>query len=258
MALQHAITLESCLPDRFPTSMYPNCLALLSAPPFDQPPRHSCCPVCAVTSMPTETTVRCERGTLLSLAAQGVPCDFATSLSHGRTLAILAACARGFLAAPHAAAPRYAYPPVRVILEALRSAQYFVHFITNSLSLPMLGALKMTALRTAVRGILCGGDAGVADECQRVDEAPYLQIRTPPRPAVAPQHRPLLVVDGLLAFTGAVDLTVNTLRQAAGAPACFTVVTDVHEVVQLHNGLISPLWPQGNNLTPTPSPLGLS
>lgn len=240
-------TLDSLWPCPFPKYVCQHCCALLADAPIDRQTRDARCPVCAVVYLPTTAYTAGEVGAYLR--AHGLALAFHDVLSHGRQLAILAACARGFQAAPHAAQSHYAYPPLRVVLEALHSAQQCVHFLTQGLSPQFLGALKLTALRVAVRGIVVGGSAEMTDEFQRLDEAPYLQVRVSPRPVQEPHLQPLVVVDGLLAFAGAVHLTVEGLRQAATAPDRFTVVTDVHEVGQLHNRLFSPTWATGSRCT---------
>jgi hypothetical protein len=239
MSTVHFI-LDSLWPSPVPQYVCQHCCALLTDAPFDPQTRAARCPVCAVVYVPTAAYAAEEVGTYLQ--AHGLALRFQDGLGHSSQLAILAACARGFRAAPHAAAAGYAYPPLRVILEALHHAQQFVHFRTAGLSPQLLGALKLTALRIGVRGLVWGGDAGLPDDLQRLDEAPRLQIRLGPLLEQEVNPQPLIVVDGLLAFTGAADLTVAGLHQAAAAPDRFLVVTDVPEVVQLHNHLISPTW----------------
>jgi len=55
-------------------------------------------------------------------------------------------------------------------------------------------------------------------------------------------HQKLVVIDGLLAFKGAANLTLAGWRKAAQGRDVVEVVTDVDEVIDLNNRLFSPIW----------------
>ena len=50
------------------------------------------------------------------------------------------------------------------------------------------------------------------------------------------------MIDGLIAFKGSANLTVSGWRRAAEGRDIIECVTDVKQVVQLHNRYFSPIW----------------
>jgi phosphatidylserine/phosphatidylglycerophosphate/cardiolipin synthase-like enzyme len=77
-------------------------------------------------------------------------------------------------------------------------------------------------------------------------------------------HQKLIVVDGLVAFKGSTNLTLNGRRKPTRGLDHVEFVTNINEVIDLHNRLFSPVWASfskiGNlNSCPlTPCRLGLS
>jgi len=55
-------------------------------------------------------------------------------------------------------------------------------------------------------------------------------------------HQKLIVIDGLVAFKGSANLTLNGWRKATRGLDHVEVVTNVNEVIDLHNRLFSPVW----------------
>lgn len=55
-------------------------------------------------------------------------------------------------------------------------------------------------------------------------------------------HQKLVVIDGLLAFKGSVNLTPTAWRKAALGYDEVEVLTDVEKVINLHNCYFSPIW----------------
>lgn len=51
-----------------------------------------------------------------------------------------------------------------------------------------------------------------------------------------------MVIDGLLAFKGATNLTLAGWRKAARGRDVVEVVTNIEEVIDLNNRLFSPIW----------------
>ena len=55
-------------------------------------------------------------------------------------------------------------------------------------------------------------------------------------------HQKLIVIDGLLAFKGSANLTQTAWRSAENNMDVVEIVTDVDEVIKLHNRYFSPIW----------------
>lgn len=64
-------------------------------------------------------------------------------------------------------------------------------------------------------------------------------------------HQKLIVVDGLLAFKGAANLTLTGWRKAAKGLDHVEVVTKTEEIIDLHNRLFAPVWAQRSGMGPT-------
>ena len=142
------------------------------------------------------------------------------------------------------------YPPMRGLLEAQNQAQRFIHFSTYGISHQFIGALKITAQRIPVRGIV-----SVPPNQERIlpeldnykNEAPNLEIKT----VCASTHnwdelphQKLIVIDGLLAFKGSANLTLTAWRKAQRDYDEIEVATDMEKVINLHNRYFSPIWRQ--------------
>jgi phosphatidylserine/phosphatidylglycerophosphate/cardiolipin synthase-like enzyme len=81
-------------------------------------------------------------------------------------------------------------------------------------------------------------------ECYR-NEAPGLEIKTvcaSSRNWEELPHQKLVVIDGLLAFKGSVNLTPTAWRKAARGYDEVEVLTDLEKVINLHNRYFSPVW----------------
>jgi len=156
-------------------------------------------------------------------------------LEHGRTLAAIASRLKK---------QDERYPPLRALLESLNSAKHFVHFTTYGISHLLIGALKMTSLRVSVRGIVSNVDASALRELKESDEAPGFKVKTYGTEASWAEmpHQKLIVIDGLFAFKGSANLTLNAWRKAAQGRDLLEVETDVDKIIDLHNSLFSPLW----------------
>jgi phosphatidylserine/phosphatidylglycerophosphate/cardiolipin synthase-like enzyme len=110
------------------------------------------------------------------------------------------------------------YTPLRGLLKALSIARKFVHFTTYG-GIPhlLIGALKITAQRVHVRGIVSGAKGEVLSEntvselTNYHEEAPEMcvKIYDPSLAGWATMpHQKLIVIDGLLAFKGSANLTL--------------------------------------------------
>jgi len=140
------------------------------------------------------------------------------------------------------------YPPLKGLFESINKAQQFIHFTTFGINQQILGALKLAAQRIQVRGIvsLPPNQAWLLPEleCYR-NEAPGLTIKTvcaSSRNWEELPHQKLVVIDGLVAFKGSVNLTPTAWRKAARGYDEVEVLTDVEKVINLHNRYFSPIW----------------
>jgi len=193
------------------------------------------CPACAIDYV---TTDDCPNPADY-LTMRGLNITFHDLIGHSRRLAGIARQTRESLAGA-----RPFYPPMRALLEALANAEHFVHFTTYGISALMLGAVKMTAQRVAVRGVISGvkQPALYQEVTSFIDEAPRLELRTFTSDNNYFPHQKIIVIDGLLAFKGSANLTDFAWRKAAQGREVIEVVTDVAEVVELHNRFFSPIW----------------
>jgi len=154
-----------------------------------------------------------------------------------------------------------AYTPLRGLLKALSIAEKFVHFMTYG-GVPhlLIGALKVTAQRVHVCGIVSGAKGEMLSEntvselTNYRDEAPemHVKIYDPSLTgfAVIP-HQKLIIIDGLLAFKGSANLTLAGWRKAAQGRDTVDVVTDVDQVIELNNRLFAPIWAELSDIGET-------
>ena len=140
------------------------------------------------------------------------------------------------------------YPPLKGLFESINKAQQFIHFTTFGINQQILGALKLAAQQIQVSGIvsLPPDQAWLLPEleCYK-NEAPGLSIKTvcaSSRNWEELPHQKLVVIDGLLAFKGSVNLTPTAWRKAARGYDEVEVLTDVEKVINLHNRYFSPVW----------------
>jgi hypothetical protein len=139
------------------------------------------------------------------------------------------------------------YPPVRSLLRAILHAKSFIHFVSYGISPTMIGILKLAAQYVPVRGIISGnvGEQIISEVTDFAYEAPSLSlcfwkhgnVRGMDEP-----HQKLIVIDGLVAFKGSANLTHMAWRSANNGMDIIEVVSDVEEVIKLHNTFFSPLW----------------
>jgi phosphatidylserine/phosphatidylglycerophosphate/cardiolipin synthase-like enzyme len=209
------------------------------------------CPICGVQycSTATHPTNKVHQ----YLRHQGLELWFNDLIEQSRRLASIAQKARNSLnSQTNGRSP--SYPPMRALLAALNNAEKFVHFATYGISDMILGALKMAAQHVVVRGIISDADERMVGELTNYrNEAPDFKTIVYERGSwsgglsIFP-HQKIVVVDGLLAFKGSANLTVSGLRKAAQWRETFEIVTDVKEVVDLHNRFFSPIWAEHSTL----------
>jgi phosphatidylserine/phosphatidylglycerophosphate/cardiolipin synthase-like enzyme len=153
----------------------------------------------------------------------------------------------------------FTYPPLRGLLKALSIAQKFVHFTTYG-GIPhlLIGALKVTAQRVRVRGIMSGArgemlsENTVSELTSYRDEAPNMHVKIyDASTGLSMPHQKLIVIDGLLAFKGSANLTLAGWRKAAEGRDVVEVVTEIDEVIELNNRLFAPIWAELSDIGET-------
>lgn len=133
----------------------------------------------------------------------------------------------------------------------LNTAESFVNLISYGISHQIIAALKMTALRgVSVRAVI----SNVSDELMKELEISKAEMTT----ALADDrwsikafssanrfkipHQKICIFDGLMAFKGSTNFTLNGLRNADSGHDMFERVTNIKEVIELNNKFFSPLW----------------
>ncbi len=228
--------IESLLRFSPPQFLCERCCGLLNASISVQKQGTSlCCPVCGVAYVPTEDFPTPTD----YLKSRGLEVRFHDLFGHSRKLAHVAHEMRRSLLSGS-----LQYPPMRALMEAMYSAEQFIHFTTYGISALLLGGLKMAAQRVDVRGIVSGikHDSMVRELTDFRDEAPRLHTRVFQNEGQYFPHQKIIVIDGLLAFKGSANMTDFGWRKAAQGREVIEVVTDVNEVIDLHNRYFSPVW----------------
>jgi phosphatidylserine/phosphatidylglycerophosphate/cardiolipin synthase-like enzyme len=204
--------------------------------------RISRCPVCGVIYRPGDTYSYWQPYKFLTNEGHGIA--FENPVAHGQRLAAIAY---------NFNKRSIDYPPMRAILESISAARQFVHFTTFGLSHALFGALKLKAQTTTIRGIAANLHSDFAREISDYrNEAPRLELKVYERNNTGNDsgnipHQKLIVIDGLLAFKGAANMTNEGLRKAAVGRDHIEVVTNIEEVVTLHNKLFSPIWSESSD-----------
>lgn len=211
------------------------CALLIDQPALYTPSGGFRCPSCGIDYLPTPDYP----SPAAYFTQRGLAIDLPHPIEHSRRLALIARNARESLNGL-----RPFYPPMRALLEALGSAERFVHFTTYGISAMLLGALKMAALRVDVRGVVSGIKQNTLYQelTGYTDESPRLHVRTFTNENAYFPHQKIIVVDGLLAFKGSANLTDFAWRKAAQGREVIELVTDTADVVELHNRFFSPVW----------------
>jgi hypothetical protein len=212
------------------------CLALLVGAPSAKYPENPRCPVCDVQYEPTEEYSRNRADAYLR--NQGLSIEIENLLEHCTGLAEAMQTRNVF---------GKAIPPLYLLLATVSRAKKFVHFTSFGISEFFMGALKLKAHTIQVRGIVSNVDERTLDEITSLkDDVPsgQLEIQHYLRNEAweeAP-HQKLIVIDGLVAFKGSANLTLPGWRKAAKGRDHVEPVTNVNEVIGLHNKLFSPVW----------------
>jgi hypothetical protein len=238
--------IESLLQFSPPTLLRQKCHGLHREMPVNRAQDKRTCQVCGMEYLATDDFSIWRAREYFRI--WGLTLDFKEVISHCRTLATIAHNMRNY-----STNNTYIHPPMRSLLESLQAAEKFIHFVTFGMSRELLGAIRAAAIRVPVFGIISNADKWLEDDLKEYStESPNLQCRTFPRSerceewSAAP-HQKIIIVDGLLAFKGSANLTVDGWRKAAKGLDSIEVVTDVQEVMDLNNRLFSPVWASFSN-----------
>lgn len=219
-----------------PHFMCENCRALLRELPINKERRLRYCPVCKIEYEPTEEISIYNYEKYMTTFKLNI--DIKNQLGQSQRLALIAS---NFL-------KNERFPPIYTMLQAVHAAQSFVHFTSYGLSYQLYGALKMASFSIPIRGIVSNISSDFAQEIKKNErEAPNLNLVVFERSnhkedwESAP-HQKLIVIDGLLAFKGAANMTEMGWRKVAEGKDHAEPVTDLNEIADLHNKLFSPIW----------------
>lgn len=221
------------------------CRGLLDQLNCDIGARRVSCPVCKAEYMDSlDAEWRGYRPAHDFLEAQRCEVKFNDLEEHIRRLARIAVQAdRSVSARLRAINPPF--PAMRTILSALAEAQSFVHFATYGISHQLIGALKLTSFRVPVYGWASNVDNNTRSELTEFGrETPNFNAKAigSSKWMESLPHQKLLIIDGLLAFTGSTNLTNHGLRNADAGLDISTVVTDISAVRDLNNKYFANIW----------------
>jgi hypothetical protein len=223
-----------------PKFLCKKCRSLLYKAAMDWKKRLSWCPVCKVKYVPKDTYEFFQVENYLRDHNKGSNyIEFKDAVAHGQKLAAIAY---------HFSKDNEWYPPMRAFFEALSIAEKFIHFVTYGLSHSFYGALKLKSQLIPVRGVAANIHPEFAEEINsHHPEAPNLNIKIFEQRQInidweSIPHQKLIVIDGLMAFKGAANMTNSGWRKAARGRDHIEIVTNIQEVVELHNKLFSPIW----------------
>jgi phospholipase D-like protein len=219
------------------------CYGLWVDSPYNHHERRCECPVCGVRYI--NANGEATSLVLHYLKENGLCLSFPDLIGHSQELAEIARELQWWYRSDPDDDEPETWFPIHSLLKSLQSAQRFVHFSTWGISPVMLGALKMTAMRIPVRGIISNTSEYIADELQSGSgEVPHLSIVSFDKstPWKEPPHQKIIIIDGLFAFKGSANLTENAWRKSAVGLDQVETVTDIQQVLELNNRFFSPIW----------------
>lgn len=208
------------------------------------------CPVCKVEYIPTEEfeTWQCGR----YLDREGLGIKFDNLIAHCQKLAVITNLTKRHLKIRKKGP--FDYPPLRALFESLLAAQKFVHFSSYGISMMLFGALKLIAQRIDIRGIVANVKSDQIQELTKYRyEAPKMKLLIFKRgieheKKVLVPHQKFIIIDGLMAFKGTSNLTLEGWRKSAEGREIFELVTHVEEVIELNNSYFSPVWAESSDI----------
>lgn len=139
--------------------------------------------------------------------------------------------------------------PLKTLFQILLTAKRFIHFLSTGYSAEILGAMKMASVRgIKIRGIISGmpnyleKNIKESEKLGEMNEISLLRFPENYKDYKNIPHTKLIVVDGMLAFKGGVNLTMTGIRRPNKNLDIFEPVTKINEVIDLHNKLFCPTW----------------
>ncbi len=134
------------------------------------------------------------------------------------------------------------------ISRAIGRARAFVHFSLPLIPAALAGAMKVASSQVPVRGIT--GEEITPPPGEHPRNAMMGEIRRARKDTGiwAPTTRSILVIDGLVAFTGGKDLIPGVQDGEDSGKEAIETVTDPDRIFSLHNKILSPLWAATSDL----------
>ncbi len=154
--------------------------------------------------------------------------------------------------------PTVDQPSLRLLLQALSGARYYVHFLSYGLSPEFIGALNMAAMRIPVNGVVSNADPALCAALRHASvQVPQFNTRCLAAPTTwtASPHERLVVIDGVLALRGRVSLTMRSWHDHSLRDRCgVSVEMDPRRVAKLNNQHFVPLWTGQKGNAPSERP----
>lgn len=203
------------------------------------------CPQCRVEYSPTEYCRREEFREFL--IHSGCSIEVRGLFEHARQVGQIARHLR-VPAEPYTLSWEWHFPYLKGLLQAFTLARSFVHFTSFGLSPFMLGALKLAAQRVYINGVVSTNASYVVklltSDIDNADEARNLELRVLAAEGNGRDlpHQKIVVIDGLIAFKGSINLTEMAWRKAEQNLEEVEVISDVAEVIALNNRFFSSAW----------------
>jgi len=197
--------------------------------------RFNICPVCDIRYEPGEFAPKGPGAAYQFLRDRGYTVANGRDLfQHATELATLLQQAR-----------RQHWPTMRLLFECLSRARDFVHFASWGISHQLIGALKMTSMRVPVYGFVSNVENSARVELTEFpSETPKFTAHVIPTSngVYDAPHQKVIVIDGLLAFTGSTNLTNTGLRKSDRGLDISEVKSEFEEVGRLNNSYFAPVW----------------
>jgi hypothetical protein len=168
-------------------------------------------------------------------------------LSHARTLATIIQTSSNSGRAWDK--PPKPWPTMRLLLEMLAHAKLFVHFTSWGISHVLIGALKANSIHVPIYGLVSNVESHARTELvDYPEEAPKLKVSVIPstQGIYDAPHQKIVIIDGLVAFKGSMNLTSAGMRRADRLLDVTEVETNVAKVGELNNKYFAPVWKRVN------------
>ena len=165
--------------------------------------------------------------------------EFADPVTHGMRLAEIAG---------RLSERRRHKSEMHTLFALFLEAKSFIHFTSPNISHVFIGALKLISHRIAVRGVLSGVDKDYTLEelAYRRDETPEFRCHVFNDDDCP--HQKLVIVDGLIAIKGSINLTLRAWRKTGRKRELLEVDTNPSTVSSLNNNYFAPIWKQRSDI----------